>query len=88
MWKLSPYFNETRIFNTNVLTLEQKKIFHVRSNDQNDDGLDISYIKSEPPIGAPKAADTPAAAPAHAISRLSISLWNLSRYEKGRYRTA
>ena len=73
MWKLSPYLRETNIFKTNVLTLEQKKIFHVRSKDQNDEGLEISYTKSEPPIGEPKAADTPAAAPAQAISRLSIS---------------
>ena len=50
--------------------LEQKNIFHVSSNDQNEEGRLTSKMKRVPPIGAPKAALTPAAAPAAAISRL------------------
>ena len=57
----------------NVLTLEQKNIFHVKPKDQNVLGFEISYAKSVPPIGLPKAADTPAAAPAAAISLLQFS---------------
>ena len=76
------------MFKTKVLTLEQKKIFQVRSNVQNDEGREISYMNKEPPIGEPKAADTPAAAPAQAISRLSTSLWNFNNDVIGRYKTA
>ena len=66
----------------NVLILEQKKVFHMSPNDQNVVGLDISYAKSEPPIGEPKAADTPAAAPAAAISLLSTLF--LKNFKNGR----
>jgi len=68
-----PYLRQTIKFRTNVDTLEQKNIFHIRPNDQKVLGLDISYTNNEPPIGEPKAADTPAAAPAAAISLLSKS---------------
>jgi hypothetical protein len=65
-----PCISVTNIFKTKVLMLEQKNIFHVSSNDQNEEGRLTSKMKRVPPIGAPKAALTPAAAPAAAISRL------------------
>lgn len=56
------------------LILEQKKTFHINSNDQNVSGLDISYANRLPPIGAPKAAATPAADPAAASSLFLFSI--------------
>lgn len=57
----------------NVLTLEQKNIFHVKPKDQKVLGFEISYANKLPPIGLPNAAETPAAAPAAAISLLQCS---------------
>ena len=79
-----PFFRKLRMFRTKVLMLEQKKIFQVSPNDQKVLGCDISYINSVPPIGDPKAAATPAAAPAQAISRLSFSLRYRRKDENGR----
>lgn len=64
------YFN---ILSTKVEILDAKNTFHVRENDQKVLGLDISYANSEPPIGAPKAALTPAATPAASNLRFSVS---------------
>jgi hypothetical protein len=44
-------------------------------------------MKREPPIGEPKAALTPAAAPAQAISRLKVSFLNFFKKFIGRYNT-
>lgn len=73
-----------KIFSTPVLMLEQKKIFHVSSNDQNVEGLVVSYIKRVPPMGAAKAALTPAAAPAQASSLLVDSFLNFFMKSNGR----
>jgi hypothetical protein len=64
---------QIKMFKAKVATLEQKKIFHVRSKVQYVLGLEISYASKLPPIGEPKAAETPAAAPAAAISLLKFS---------------
>ena len=61
------------MFNVNVAILELKNIFHVRSKPQYVLGLEISYANKLPPIGLPKAADTPAAAPAAAAYLLKSS---------------
>jgi hypothetical protein len=71
--KSSPFIIHIRIFSVNVLTLEQKNIFQVNPNDQKVLGFEISYANKLPPIGLPKAAETPAAAPAAAISLLKCS---------------
>jgi len=42
----------------------EKKIFQSTENRQKVFGLETSYAKSVPPMGAPKAALTPAEAPA------------------------
>ena len=47
--------------------IAQKKLFHVSGSDQNDEAS--SNAKSTPPIGAPKAAATPAAQPPDTKSR-------------------
>ena len=71
--KSFPFFKHTKILSVNVLILEQKNIFHVKSKFQKELGLDISYTNKLPPIGLPKAAETPAAAPAAATSLLKKS---------------
>ena len=81
---VSSFLIALRIFKMNVAILEEKNIFHVRLNEKNVLGRETSYIKRLPPIGAPKAAETPAAAPAHAISRLSIAFLNFLREFKGK----
>merc|ERR1712016_132154 len=43
---------------------EPKNTLHNMLNVQNVLGFELSYENSEPPIGEPKAADTPAEAPA------------------------
>ena len=43
---------------------QEKKIFQSTENDQKVFGLETSYANSVPPIGAPKAALTPADVPA------------------------
>ena len=43
---------------------QQTKTFQITENFQNVFGFDISYANRAPPIGAPKAADTPADIPA------------------------
>jgi len=53
---------------------EPKKTRHNILNVQNVFGLEISYENNEPPIGAPKAADTPADAPAATSYLLMTSL--------------
>lgn len=80
----SPFFRHDRMLSTQVLILEQKKILQVSSNDQKVEGVDVSYMKSVPPIGAPKAALTPAAAPAQAIYRFVVSCLNFFKKLKGR----
>ena len=40
--KSFPSFKQTKILSVNVLMLEQKKIFHVKSKFQKELGLDIS----------------------------------------------
>lgn len=52
--------------------MEQKSTFHVSPWFQKDEPS--SRLNKVPPIGAPKAAATPAAAPADTKSRLSLSL--------------
>ena len=64
-------------------TEEQKKICQVSSKDQNVAGRDTSKINRVPPIGEPNAAETPAAAPAQANSRLLCSLRNFFKKPKG-----
>jgi hypothetical protein len=56
-----------------VLILAAKNTFQVSEKDQNVLGLDISYAKREPPIGAPKAALTPAAVPTARSFLFSVS---------------
>lgn len=68
-----PWTAQTKILSMKVLMLELKNIFHVRSKLQYVDGLEISYANKLPPIGLPKAADTPAAAPAAAAYLLKSS---------------
>jgi hypothetical protein len=78
-----PALRQLKILRMKVLMLEQKKVFHIKPNDQNVYGLDISYANNEPPMGEAKAAETPAAAPAAAISLLlTLFLKNLQK-EKG-----
>jgi hypothetical protein len=78
-----PALRQLKILRTKVAILEQKKVFHIKPNDQNVYGLDISYANNEPPMGEAKAAETPAAAPAAAISLLlTLFLKNLQK-EKG-----
>jgi len=84
----SPCLMHEKMFSTKVLILEQKKIFHVSSNDQKVDGRVVSYMKRVPPIGAANAALTPAAAPAHANSRLVDSVLNFLKKLIGKYKVA
>jgi hypothetical protein len=71
--KSFPFFKHTKILRVNVLILEQKNIFQVKSKFKKELGFDISYTNKLPPIGLPKAAETPAAAPAAATSLLKKS---------------
>jgi len=57
----------------NVLIEQQKKILQSMLNVQKVAGLDSSYEKSAPPIGAPNAALTPAEAPPAKNSLLETS---------------
>ena len=63
---------ESRTLSISVEQSAQKKVRHVSGCDQY--VAASSSAKSTPPIGAPKAAATPAAAPAETKSRLSWSL--------------
>mmetsp|Transcript_6817 Transcript_6817/g.8992 ORF Transcript_6817/g.8992 Transcript_6817/m.8992 type:complete len:209 (+) Transcript_6817:1431-2057(+) len=71
----APVFKAVKMDKVNVLIPEQKKILQSILNDQKVVGLDTSYAKREPPIGAPKAALTPADAPAAMKVLLSQSFW-------------
>lgn len=62
------------MFVVNAAIIEQKKTCHVSLFDQNDDTS--SMEKSNPPTGAPKADDTPAAAPADIKFRRSSGFRN------------
>ena len=68
-----PWTAQTNILSINVLILELRNIFHVRSKLQYVLGLEISYANKLPPIGLPNAAETPAAAPAAAAYLLKSS---------------
>ena len=59
----------------NVLVIELRNIRHNRGSDIKDDAS--SSENSTPPIGAPKAAATPAAQPAETKSRLTRSVFRL-----------
>lgn len=67
-----------------MLILAAKKTFQVSEKDQKVLGLEISYAKSEPPIGAPKAALTPAATPTAKSFLFSTSHLKYLKIEKGR----
>ena len=65
-------------YKVNTVTIAQKKARQVSFVDQKEDPS--SNANSTPPIGAPKAAATPAAAPHATKSRFSASFlnsWNL-----------
>jgi hypothetical protein len=66
-----------------VLTAEQKKVIQSISKDQKVVGLDISYENKQPPIGAPKAALTPAEIPAAANSLFETSFLKYSNTWNG-----
>lgn len=57
----------------NTAMAHEKKTFHMIENFQNVLDIDISYEKRVPPIGAPKAAATPAEHPAAIKWRLLLS---------------
>lgn len=69
----APALRAVNTASVNVLIPEQKKILQSILNDQNVVGLETSYANREPPIGAPKAALTPADAPAAINVLLSAS---------------
>ena len=69
-----PVFKAVKIESINVQTEDPKKTRHSILNVQNVLGFEISYENSEPPIGDPKAADTPADAPAATSYLLWTSL--------------
>ena len=54
--------------------MADKNVLHVKDTDQK--LLASSKLNSTPPIGAPKAAETPAAHPMDAKSLLSLSFLN------------
>jgi hypothetical protein len=60
--------------NTRQSILKVQKVF----------GLEISYAKSAPPIGAPKATLTPQEAPAAIIYRFIMSFWSHLNAPKGK----
>ena len=62
----------------------ETKTFHMTVNFQNVLGFEISYAKSVPPTGAPKAAETPADVPAAIRYLLFLSLRNHSNYGRGK----
>lgn len=59
-----PSYKFVSVARVNVLTAEVKKTSQRVLNVQNVVGFEISYANKAPPIGEPKAALTPAAAPA------------------------
>jgi len=67
--------------------LELKNIFQVKSKLQYVLGFEISYANKLPPIGLPKAAETPAAAPAAAAYLLKSSFWKYFINPNGIYGT-
>ena len=72
---ISPLCADIKMFTVNVLIIAVKKTPHVKGKDQNEDAS--SREKSTPPIGAPNAAATPAAAPLLTKLRRSKSLRNI-----------
>lgn len=62
-----------KILKEKVAIVEAKNTFHVSEKDQNVFGFEISYAKSAPPIGEPKAALTPEAIPTAINFRFSAS---------------
>lgn len=72
------------MLSTKVLIDEQRNVFQIRLKLQKLDGLESSYANKVPPIGEPKAAATPAAAPAAAKSLLSKSFLKYSKHLNGR----
>lgn len=77
-WKASK--DELTMSAVNVANIQQKKIIQPNLIVQNDETS--SMANSSPPTGAPKAAATPAAAPAVVKLRLSSEFRNLAK--KGR----
>ena len=65
---------------------EQKKTLQVNENVQKVLGFDNSKANNEPPIGAPKAADTPAAAPIAKHFLLSLSFLKFFKNGNGIYK--
>lgn len=63
----TPSHMELRKDKTNVLRADAANTLHSMLKVQKVFGFDISYEKSAPPMGAPKAALTPADAPAATI---------------------
>ena len=66
-----------------MLTAEQKNVIQSISKDQKVVGFDISYENKHPPIGAPKAALTPADIPAAANFLFETSFFKYSNTLKG-----
>ena len=67
------FFNDSHIPKVKVLIAELMKTLQSIPNVQNVLGFEISYVNKVPPIGAPKAALTPAELPADMNVRLSVS---------------
>ena len=61
---MEPECKFVKIAKTKVLMADEKNVSQMVRNVQNVVGLDNSYVKRAPPIGEPKAALTPAEAPA------------------------
>lgn len=68
---VDPLNRLVRVAKVSVEMAEQKNTSQSMLNVQKVVGFEISKVKSAPPIGDPKAADTPAAAPAAMNWRLS-----------------
>ena len=66
-----PWYRFVRIASVSVDIAEAKKTSHSMLNVQKVVGFEISKVKRAPPIGEPKAADTPELAPAAINCRFS-----------------
>lgn len=79
-----PLARVCRMANTSTATEQQVNVRQTISKVQKTVGFDISYANSVPPIGAPKAALTPADAPAAMIYLLNSSFWRNSKPRPGK----
>ena len=80
-WPLYNYYN---IPKKNVEIEEQKKTLQVSEKVQKVFGFESSKANRDPPIGAPKAAETPAAPPIARNFLLSVSFLKFLRKGRGR----